>query len=137
MVKKNRARDIAPCLQSRFKNDAFFDSEENLKKTTDDREREANEFASNALIPKEIWESHKKELLTKPSITKTTDFAERLNVHRSIVAGRIRFEKQNYKVSPRGKPRRSSSVGATDSDRTSLRGIQIGLSKKKRLIRSN
>ncbi len=79
---------------------AFFDSESNLRKTQDKRELEANQFAANALIPEQSWVEHRDDLLNRPTESKVNAFAEMLTIHRSIVAGRIRFEKNIYKLLP-------------------------------------
>ncbi len=80
---------------------SFFDSEENQRKSTDQREIEANSFASNALIPETLWEKHSGDLLIRPSVIKVERFAEQLNIHSSIVAGRIRFEKGKFNLLPK------------------------------------
>jgi HTH-type transcriptional regulator / antitoxin HigA len=80
--------------------EAFFDDVERLSKTEDIRERQANDFASEALIPKELWETNSTALLKRPSPDKTIRFAETLNIHSSIVAGRIRWERDDYKLLP-------------------------------------
>ncbi len=60
-----------------------------------DFESEANDFASNALIPSERWKA-----VSPIAYLKTQDvhkLARRFGVHPAIVAGRIRRETSNYK----------------------------------------
>jgi len=59
-------------------------------------EKEADEMACNGLIPNRIWER------TLPSGKVSTEeiyaLAEKLKIHPAIIAGRIRFEQNNYKL---------------------------------------
>jgi HTH-type transcriptional regulator/antitoxin HigA len=64
--------------------------------TEDEIEREADELASNSLIPKKIWD--KKPLSDTPKTTEVIALAEQLRIHPSIIAGRIRFERHNYRL---------------------------------------
>jgi HTH-type transcriptional regulator/antitoxin HigA len=62
----------------------------------DRREKEADKMAQNALIPKEYW---KKVDLEASGLSKeVVRLSEQLKIHPAIVAGRIRFEKNNYKI---------------------------------------
>ena len=74
--------------------DGFLDQE--LDEVEDKQEIEANEFARNALIPEEIWRRSFVRFSTDPM--EVVEFADRLEVSPAIVAGRIRFERQNYKL---------------------------------------
>jgi HTH-type transcriptional regulator/antitoxin HigA len=80
--------------------EAFFDDVDRVSKTKDTREIEANTFASEALIDSKIWEANKSNLLKRPTAEKTVRFAESLNIHSAIVAGRIRWERDNYLLLP-------------------------------------
>ena len=80
--------------------EAFFDDVDRVAKTKDRRELEANAYASQALIPSEAWASNKATLLRRPTVEKTQRFAESLNIHSSIVAGRICWERDNYTLLP-------------------------------------
>ena len=76
---------------------AFFDETRPIETNPDDpREREANAFAQEMLIPTEIWESVKSELLPRPSPRAVRELAEELRVSPAVVAGRVRWETQNY-----------------------------------------
>jgi len=70
----------------------FFDDIESAE--IDELEEEANRFASNMLIPEELWSR------SPARIAKTADpierFAEQLGISSAIVFGRIRLERKNY-----------------------------------------
>jgi HTH-type transcriptional regulator / antitoxin HigA len=61
----------------------------------DDLEKQADQFASNSLIPPHFWDN---ELLTDFNTLKIISLAQQIGVHTAIVAGRIRWETQNYKL---------------------------------------
>ena len=74
-------------------NKYFFDD---LKsKTNEEKENEADEFARNSLIDKDSWNDFYKEFLTKKDVE---DFANNYNISPAIVAGRIQYERNNYRV---------------------------------------
>jgi len=62
----------------------------------DQREKEADKIAQNSLIPKEYW--NKVDLEAKDLAKEVVFLSEQLKIHPAIVAGRIRFEKNNYKI---------------------------------------
>jgi HTH-type transcriptional regulator/antitoxin HigA len=71
----------------------FFD--DHTADSNSRHEREADEFALNALIPTEIWDrSPVRFAKTSESIEK---FARRLKISPAIVAGRVRSERQVWK----------------------------------------
>lgn len=59
-------------------------------------EKEADKFASEALIPQQKW--NKAGLSRRYSAETVRVFAEELRINPAIPAGRIRFEKKNYMV---------------------------------------
>jgi len=69
-----------------------FDEEGN----TDRQEKEADELAREALIPRRVWERSHARVLRSPDAAKL--LADELNVHPAIVAGRMRWEAKNYKI---------------------------------------
>lgn len=72
----------------------FFDEEGS--NVSDELEVEADKFALNSLISEENWDSClSRYLLTEISVVND---ANRLGVHPSIVAGRIRKERNNYLI---------------------------------------
>ena len=60
------------------------------------REREANAFAQHMLISADVWEEKRRRLLPRPSKRTVRQVAEELRISAAIVAGRIRWETQNY-----------------------------------------
>jgi len=74
--------------------DVFFDD---ITKTSKERcEIEADELASEALIPSKLWKVAKLRRNTPP--IDVVAFAEKLRIHPAIPAGRIRFENSDYTV---------------------------------------
>ena len=74
--------------------DVFYDD---LTKTSKDRrEKEADELASEALIPGDAWKAAKLRRNTPP--VSVVAFAEKLRISPAIPAGRVRFESKDYKV---------------------------------------
>lgn len=59
-------------------------------------EEEADRIAQEALIPETDWEQF--DYNEKKPEKSVREFAEKLKIHPAIVAGRLRFEKQNYRL---------------------------------------
>ena len=59
-------------------------------------EREADEWAQEALIPSELWNAHPAHV--SPSVQNVLSLARAAEVHPAIVAGRIRHERHNYRL---------------------------------------
>lgn len=74
--------------------DVIFDDLDN--ESTEAWEREADALAGEALIPSKAWKQA--HLLKTPSAERVIAFAEELRIHPSIVAGRIRYETNNYRL---------------------------------------
>ena len=66
----------------------------------DRREREADEWAWEALIPSNIWKKSKARRAPRPSAEDVLELARAADVHPAIVAGRIRHERNNYRLLP-------------------------------------
>lgn len=70
-------------------------------------EAEADEFARNALVPKEMWDRH---ISRDMEMEELEALAEEAGIHPAIVAGRWQFEHSDYRkfsrVLGRGEPRR-------------------------------
>ena len=62
----------------------------------DAKEEEADRIAQNALIPEEYWK--KVNLEAKNLAREVINLSEQLKIHSAIIAGRIRFEKKNYRI---------------------------------------
>ena len=59
-------------------------------------ENEADEMTANGLIPKLFWD--KKTVSEKVTTEEVCDMAAKLKIHPAIIAGRIRFERDNYRL---------------------------------------
>lgn len=83
---------------SKNKNAEFIDlvEDEDAYKNSIE-EKEANEFALNNLIDKEIWRNFIKEYI-RYSDERVKDLGRKCNIHPSIVKGRICFETGVYRV---------------------------------------
>ncbi len=62
----------------------------------DAKERQADEWAEEALIPRRAWETS--AVRQNPSPMAVVQFANALHVHPAIVAGRVRFERKNFRM---------------------------------------
>lgn len=74
---------------------AFLDDLEDVN-ATDELEAEADAFARNSAIPRDIWrrsDAHRHS--TKASVL---ELANQLRIHPAIPAGRLRFETKNYTI---------------------------------------
>jgi HTH-type transcriptional regulator/antitoxin HigA len=62
----------------------------------DERERQADDWAQEALIPTEFWDDHPAQ--HSPTVQNVLSLARKADVHPAIVAGRIRHETGNYRL---------------------------------------
>ena len=60
------------------------------------REAEADEWAQEALIPREEWD--RSAIWLEPATLNVIHFANSLGIHPAIVAGRLRYESGNYRL---------------------------------------
>lgn len=67
-----------------------------LRDSQDDKEDEADELAEECLIPSQLWNNHPARNTGK--INDVLDLALKAGIHKSIVAGRIRYERNNYRI---------------------------------------
>lgn len=72
----------------------FFDDVEIVE--IDEFEKEANEFASELLLPDEVW-SRSPARIAKNSLP-IENLAKQLSIAPAIIYGRIRFERKNYTI---------------------------------------
>lgn len=72
----------------------FFDDIESQE--IDEMEDEANKFASNLLIPEEIWAHSPARIAKAPEAIER--FANQIGIHPAIVFGRVRMERNDYKI---------------------------------------
>ena len=63
--------------------------------SVDDKEEDADKRAKESLIPNDVWMSS--EVRTKPSPMEVIGLAHELGIHPAIVAGRARYEHQDYR----------------------------------------
>lgn len=63
-------------------------------KSSEGIETQADEFARNALIPKELWEEH---VSADMSVKEVLSIAKEAGVHPAVVAGRWRYEHADYR----------------------------------------
>jgi HTH-type transcriptional regulator/antitoxin HigA len=73
----------------------FVDDLDLSAKDDDPREREADEWANDALVPPRDWDEHPAQDL--PTVGNVIALAQRVNVHPAIVAGRIRRKLADYR----------------------------------------
>lgn len=64
--------------------------------TEDRREAEADAWAAEALIPRAVWETS--AVRVAPTPLAVTSLAQRLQVHPATIAGRVRYERRNYRL---------------------------------------
>ena len=62
----------------------------------DPREMQADEWAEEALIPRSVWEAS--AVRDRPTAMAVMNLANALQVHPAIVAGRVRYERKNYRL---------------------------------------
>lgn len=74
----------------------FVDDFDLRSKDDDPREKEADEWAEEALIPNKDWMDHPAQDAPYPS--NVLSLAQRVGVHPAIVAGRIRWRDRNYRI---------------------------------------
>lgn len=70
---------------------------DDLDNSSDDLiEREADEMAREVLIPEHAWKAA--NMAAKPTVDQVLTFAKQQRIHPAIVAGRIRFERNDFKI---------------------------------------
>lgn len=62
----------------------------------DPREKEADDWAEQALIPRHLWATS--GLTSHPSYSGIIAFSQRIGVHPAIVAGRVRHQTRNFRA---------------------------------------
>ncbi len=83
-------------LKLHFDKSDYINFVDNLDfKSKDQIELEADTFAKQALIPKKYWNN---DLLDNYNSDIIMEFSKKVGVHYAIVAGRIRWENNNYKL---------------------------------------
>jgi HTH-type transcriptional regulator/antitoxin HigA len=59
-------------------------------------EAQADEWAEEALIPRQLWAGS--AVRENPSTLSVVQFANEIHVHPAVIAGRIRFERKNFRM---------------------------------------
>jgi HTH-type transcriptional regulator/antitoxin HigA len=78
---------------------AFFDDTELSNcEISDPFEIKADEFARDLLIPRGLWEKEKERILNTKKEEDIISFADHIKVSPAIIAGRIRWESNNYSL---------------------------------------
>ena len=62
----------------------------------DPKETQADEWAEEALIPRSAWEAS--AVRDRPTTMAVMNLANALQVHPAIVAGKVRYERKNYRL---------------------------------------
>ena len=62
----------------------------------DSKESDADQWAEEALIPRDVWEAS--SVRKNPSPNGVINLAQKLQVHPAVVAGRVRHERDNYRL---------------------------------------
>ena len=62
----------------------------------DPKEAQADEWAEEALVPRAAWEASAAR--KRPTPIAVMNLARALQVHPAIIAGRVRYEKKNYRL---------------------------------------
>ena len=62
----------------------------------DPRETQADEWAEEALVPRSAWEAS--AVRDRPTTMAVMNLANALQVHPAIIAGRVRYERKNYRL---------------------------------------
>ncbi len=76
--------------------DAFFEDLSVEPPESNIKERQADDWAMNVLIPTAQWQSS--EVAVNPTPTNVLKFAREVNINPAIIAGRIRKETGNYRL---------------------------------------
>jgi HTH-type transcriptional regulator / antitoxin HigA len=80
--------------------DASFVDDLTLRDTEGERrdlkEAQADEWAEEALVPRDIWETS--EARRNPTPMSVVNLSKALQVHPAIVAGKVRYEQRNYRL---------------------------------------
>lgn len=82
-------------LHLRVAGEGFYDDLD-TEDLDDQREREADDMAREALVPSMMWNESPARSLRSPEAAQ--HLAEKLRIHPAIVAGRMRYEAKNYRI---------------------------------------
>jgi HTH-type transcriptional regulator/antitoxin HigA len=74
--------------------DGFYDDLDT--EDEDVAEKEADEFAREILVPRDLWQQSPARSLPSPEAA--AHLADQLRIHPAIVAGRMQYESKNYRI---------------------------------------
>jgi HTH-type transcriptional regulator/antitoxin HigA len=86
------------CLHLHHPGNAVFVDSEDEDNEDSEVEAEANAFAKDGLIPRDVWlrsDAHR-----RGDEASVLNLARKLGIHPAIVAGRLRFERRDYRMFP-------------------------------------
>ena len=94
------AHELAHAILHLAKNNfAFFDDTEHAPQhDCSQHEKEANDLSSRLLIPRETWEAYQPALTATLDEYRIVELAEELDISPAIIAGRLRWETNNYSI---------------------------------------
>lgn len=67
-----------------------------LRESQEEIETDADKLARESLIPSDLWNNHPARNTRK--LSDVLELSAKADIHKSIVAGRIRFENKNYRI---------------------------------------
>ncbi|MCF8030730.1 MAG: ImmA/IrrE family metallo-endopeptidase [Desulfohalobiaceae bacterium] len=70
--------------------------DEDIQNIVDEKEQEASNFAATVIVPEHVWKEHPARISARK--VDIEDLARQLDVHPALIAGRVRFERNNYKL---------------------------------------
>ncbi len=73
-----------------------FIIDEDIQNSVDEKEKEASAYAAQIFIPDKAWVKHPAR--HSPNKKKVQELAEKLGLHPAIIAGRVRYERNNFKI---------------------------------------
>lgn len=76
--------------------DTIVDEEVEKAKDTEAKEAEANEIANEALFSRAVW--RRSDAFRNPNVKNIKALAAEQQIHPAIIAGRVRYERNNYKL---------------------------------------
>ena len=77
-------------------NGKFIIDDLDLRNSIDENKLEADKVTQEGLIPNTLWTNH--QARTTGKVRDVIDLAYKADIHPAIVAGRIRFENNNYTI---------------------------------------
>jgi HTH-type transcriptional regulator/antitoxin HigA len=73
-----------------------FIIDEDIQNNVEDKEKEASAYAAQIFIPDHVWNEHPARVSGRKR--DILDLADKLELHPAIIAGRVRYERNNFKI---------------------------------------